>query len=97
MVWVYEVFCRGPVSAARIRDDFDAIAGGNPRIDTDQGGVSTLGRWGIVVTNKRAPKYEEMTQQDYVLDITETRELPDRADPDFSVPVQLRQGITLIE
>lgn len=89
MPWVYTLTLVGYRDAWEIKQDWEENIPGNANVIDEYGGVTVRSNGSCVIVSQRnSPEYEEMTDFEYVVSITEHKELP--ADPE---PQELGLGI----
>jgi len=101
MAWVYTLQLTRVKEPDTIHTDWENNIPGNAVVKNDHGGVCVTSRIdgvrAVIVSQRNNPEYEEMETLDYVRSITESKEIPNRGDSEFDPPIELGQGITLLE
>jgi hypothetical protein len=97
MPWVYTLTLSEYTDAVTIQTDWEENIPGNATVQNDVGGVTVSGRRAVIVSQRNNPKYKEMDNLSYVDSITEDKEIPKRSDSDFDPPIDLGNGIQLVE
>ena len=97
MPWVYNLNLTEYRNAKEIKDDWENNIPGNANVVNDYGGVSVFGEKCVIVSERNNPEYEEMEELDYVRDINERKEIQNREDSDFDLPIGLGFGFELKE
>jgi hypothetical protein len=97
MPWVYALTLTDYTDPGQIQTDWKENIPGNASVQNDHGGVTVSGTKAVIVSTRNNPDFTAMENLSYVSTISESKEIPSRGTSDFDPPIDLGNGIQLME